>query len=161
MLNREMFDGYCQGSDFKIVLMPDYTISNVQAKLNGFCVISNFIDQNSLTKDTNNQIDNPCNDKSDNEPNLSYIQSTKGFLCFECGKSFEKSRQLINHRYHVHSKTIAKHKCEQCNSSFTTLSKLKKHLISHGSPTFKCHKCSKMLKTKFNLSRHLSTCSKN
>lgn len=46
------------------------------------------------------------------------------------------------------------HKCDQCNKSYVTLSKLRAHQGVHSG--FKCDKCGKILGSRRNLSRHLA-----
>lgn len=62
-------------------------------------------------------------------------------VCHICGKIFDKSKSLRQHRFNVHKE--AEYKCKVCSSVFQRKTNLSIHIKTHLKPSFQCHKCFK------------------
>ena len=116
----------------------------------------------------------------------------KGFPCIICGKSYDTKRSLLKHQLNTHSsqeegcascgdactceekekdqqkasETLKSYRCDDCNKSFETETKLQRHVMIHerakeqedaNFKRFLCHICSKTFRQNTGLMFHMRT----
>ena len=76
------------------------------------------------------------------------------YQCEECGSSFTKLSQLLQHRHtQNHWK---KYTCSRCNKNFNRKSNLDRHMLKHQNENnFHCSKCSKVFISADALENHI------
>ena len=89
-----------------------------------------------------------------------YKTNQEQFQCYYCGKTFERSKALRQHKYQVHRED-AEYKCSQCPSVFRTPSILQNHIKTHMEPMYQCPVCPRKFKLKHHLVRHGRKCKIN
>ena len=85
---------------------------------------------------------------------LIHVESTTGFTCRKCWKSFAKESELDIHVYlRCKEKGL---KCEICGKVFRDNHDLKRHVTIHSDERpFKCDVCEKLYRDEYNLKRHM------
>jgi len=80
------------------------------------------------------------------------VHSEKKLSCKECGISFNKRYQLINHQAEQHLGSM--YKCDKCNKSFGTLSIFDRHQKIH-EKHYPCSECSEEFRNLMLLNAHI------
>ena len=75
------------------------------------------------------------------QSNIKSTNQVMHWQCHICGKIFDKSKALRQHRFLVHRDQ--EYKCNVCSSVFKTKCNLNIHSKTHLKPSFQCQKCSK------------------
>ena len=160
LIEETVDDGYL------IISMPEFSLSDVNQKLNGYITPQKSIliqamktDELEQTCDSNmsggldsssnqmTEIHQPCVEEKEE-----FIKSTeikrhsaaeqKVYICEMCGLTFSSPKKRWNHKDQVH-RSGTSFQCHICSAHFKTKSILSNHMKCHRLPSFPCPYCSK------------------
>ena len=80
----------------------------------------------------------------------------KTYTCKICEKPCLGRRVYVKHLESQHKNTKKKFKCDKCDLSFTTPSRLKIHEALHNNPKFPCADCEMIFRQKKTLTDHVA-----
>ncbi|CAF1200013.1 unnamed protein product [Rotaria sp. Silwood1] len=137
--------------------------TNLETQQNEETVEESMIDDHLFNGDDENQQQQRMYERINNHQNTSNSSETSEcenrlYTCGDCGKSFQTSSGLKQHR-NIHS-SIKPWKCEFCTKSYTQFSNLCRHKRSHANvkTQIECKDCGQGFQSHIALNKHRSSC---